>query len=71
MKLAYTKALDFMERKSKKASMIPTQLTAMLALAHQATLRMPRDSMPTNGYQMGGQTCSHQTLPEPHLRKKK
>lgn len=51
--------------------MIPTQLTAMLALAHQATLRMPRDSMPTNGYQMGGQTCSHQILPEPHLRKKK
>lgn len=51
--------------------MIPTQLTTMLALAHQATLRMPRDSMPTNGYQMGGQTCSHQTLPEPHLRKKK
>lgn len=50
--------------------MIPTQLTTMLALAHQATLRMPRDSMPTNGYQMGGQTCSHQTLPEPHLRKK-
>lgn len=29
--------------------MILTELTAMLALAHQAMLRMPRDSMPAMG----------------------